>query len=333
MAINEKKSLDDIRALLDELTKITPESLVRTKELGEAHDFRAGIKTFKQLLQLFKTLKEANLNEVPGFVLSDVQNSLSGARHIFNLIKQFNPKIGGAIRNRDNLIIEVERFYKEQLQDIQSVISLSGAFNFQILVNRAREGIDEINKVREDIKKESQSSLSKAKEIVDKMRDAAAITGVAAHAVHFREEAVSHHRRGRYWLWATIVLALLTLGFGFYIARYYTINILTTTQAIQIGISKLVIFSIFYFGVLWSGKMYRAHQHNNVVNQHRQNALKTFETFVIAASDSQTKDAVLVQATQSIFSPQLTGFITKESEPSASPKLVEIVRNITGTAK
>jgi hypothetical protein len=43
-----------------------------------------------------------------------------------------------------------------------------------------------------------------------------------------------------------------------------------------------------------------------VVDQHRQNALSTFETFMKAASDEQMKNAVLLQATQAILTPQAT---------------------------
>jgi len=333
--MNEKKILDGIRDLIDELTKITLESLVRTKELGEVHDFRAGTKTFKQLIQLFNTLKEANLNEVPGFILHELLNSLDTAKHIFGKIKQFNPKIDGAIRNRDHLITEVERFYKEQLQNIQSVISLSGAFNFQILVKRAREGINEIQKMRTEAENERKSLLSESKEIMDKMHDAAATVGVAAHAIPFAKEALSHQKQGNRWLWATIILAILTLGFGAGNVWYYIIKTssLSSAQAIQVGISKLVVFGILYFGVVWCGRMYKAQRHNYVINQHRQNALKTFETFVKAASDEQTKNAVLIQATQSIFSPQYTGFVAKEPEPGASPKILEIIRGVFSSTK
>jgi len=63
------------------------------------------------------------------------------------------------------------------------------------------------------------------------------------------------------------------------------------------------------------------------VNQHRQNALSTFETFVKAAADDQTKGAVLLQATQAIFTPQVTGFIAQESDSGGPAQVLEIFRS------
>jgi hypothetical protein len=78
---------------------------------------------------------------------------------------------------------------------------------------------------------------------------------------------------------------------------------------------------------VWCGKSYRAYRHNAVVNRHRQNALATFEAFAKAASDAETKNAVLLQATQCIFSPQQTGYVSGEPE-TAMPQVLEIVRNV-----
>ena len=80
--------------------------------------------------------------------------------------------------------------------------------------------------------------------------------------------------------------------------------------------------------LVWTGRVYKAHRHNYVINKHRQNALRTFEAFVKAAKDEQTKSAVLLQATQCIFSPQPTGYLTHEAEPSGSPQILEIIRSM-----
>ena len=79
--------------------------------------------------------------------------------------------------------------------------------------------------------------------------------------------------------------------------------------------------------------MCKAQLHNYVVNKHRQNALSTFETFVKSTDDNDTKNAVLIQATRSIFSPQHTGFSAQEGESSTSPAIHEIIRNVIGSSK
>ena len=82
-----------------------------------------------------------------------------------------------------------------------------------------------------------------------------------------------------------------------------------------------------------AAKIYRAYRHNCTINTHRQNALMTFEMFTNAAKDEQTKNAVLLQATQSIFSPQPTGYLSGDSEQGSNPQILEIIKNIGSGGK
>ena len=95
---------------------------------------------------------------------------------------------------------------------------------------------------------------------------------------------------------------------------------------VQLALAKVIAFSILFSAVLWAGRIYRAHRHNYVVNKHRQNALSTFEAFAKASEDTPTKNAVLLQATQCIFSPQSTGYLPQEKEAEGSTQILEIIR-------
>jgi len=103
---------------------------------------------------------------------------------------------------------------------------------------------------------------------------------------------------------------------------------ISTAQTVQLAIAKIVVFGALYFALVWAGRVYRAESFNLVVNQHRQNALSTFETFVKATSDEHTKNAVLLHATQSIFSHQPSGFTQHYQDATPSPQVLEIVRGI-----
>jgi hypothetical protein len=103
---------------------------------------------------------------------------------------------------------------------------------------------------------------------------------------------------------------------------------MTVAQSIQLGVAKLFLFSLLVGGIIWCGRNYRAHRHTYVVNKHRQNAPSTFDTFINSAQDQQTKSAVLLQATQAIFAPHSTGYISQEGESGGLPQVFEIVRNI-----
>ncbi len=63
-----------------------------------------------------------------------------------------------------------------------------------------------------------------------------------------------------------------------------------------------------------------------MVNRHRQNALSTFEAFVKAASDDDTKNAVLLRATEAIFSLAPSGYVERQSEGQMTPQVIEVLR-------
>jgi len=73
--------------------------------------------------------------------------------------------------------------------------------------------------------------------------------------------------------------------------------------------------------------------HNMIVNRHRQTALTTFQTFVDSTVDAGTRNSVLVQSTQAIFSPQPSGFLKTETEMPQVNQVTEIVRSIAGADK
>jgi len=172
---------------------------------------------------------------------------------------------------------------------------------------------------------------------LEKVRRAAAEVGVSQHATHFKEAANDHARKSIYWLCATLLAAAITVGWG--IATFFIHplgsppnNPPTTAQVIQFSLAKLIILSSLYYALVWCARNYRAQRHNFIVNKHRQNALSTFETFVKAAQDDpETKNAVLLQATQSIFSAQPSGYIRDESESESPNKIIEILRTIGST--
>lgn len=91
------------------------------------------------------------------------------------------------------------------------------------------------------------------------------------------------------------------------------------------SIPRLIVLFVLTFGLIWSAKNYTAASHNLVVNRHRKNALASFQAFIEGASSPETKDAVLMQATHAIFSPQDSGFAKGET-PNPASQVVEVFR-------
>jgi hypothetical protein len=65
------------------------------------------------------------------------------------------------------------------------------------------------------------------------------------------------------------------------------------------------------------------------VNQHRAAALETLGLFRDAATDLDTKNAVLLRTTEAIFQHRSTGHETTESESSpGATTILEVLRNV-----
>lgn len=176
-----------------------------------------------------------------------------------------------------------------------------------------------------------QSEIDSARAITEALRGMAKEAGVSQHAGYFKTEANAHAGAALKWLWGTIVMGVVTLGvsIGFLWLYWKVGNDLDAAKALQFTVSKVLVLSVLLTSTIWASRIYRAHQHNQVVNRHRQHALSTFRTFAEASGSPSIRDAVLLQATQCIFSPQSTGYVHGEPESDGPSKILEIVREST----
>jgi hypothetical protein len=244
------------------------------------------------------------------------------------------------------LVKEIKDSYGTYFREIIPIVAYSATTSDERdrLKAEARLNLDHLKMQAENQAKQFEASLAEElqkvstlrdeiEQIVDKAKQAAQQVGVVQHAIHFKEEADHYAKAAKRWLWVTGLLGLITLVLAAISIILYFGDLpnWNTTQGIQLAISKVIIFSVLFFGLISSSRIYRSHSHNYVINKHRQNALSTFEAFAKSAADDQTKSAVLLQTTQCIFSPQHTGYISQESDSSSYSPIVEIIRGIAGS--
>jgi uncharacterized membrane protein YhaH (DUF805 family) len=171
----------------------------------------------------------------------------------------------------------------------------------------------------EEIKINAESDL-------EAIKKAAGNVAVKQYATVFEQESNYHSIQGRNWLIATILILVATAVTGIFLAKW-TIEFNESTSAqIQFTLTKIIVLAVLFYAISICTKNFRAHKHNSILNKHRQNSLQTFEAFIAAATDEQTKNAVLLQTTQSIFSNQQTGYSTGESDGEVPSKIIEIIK-------
>jgi hypothetical protein len=188
--------------------------------------------------------------------------------------------------------------------------------------------------IEEDIqrtKEKAQSANREIEAILENAREAASMYGAAQHAIHFKGEAEEHRKSSRYWLAAAVAMGAIGICYSLWSFRQnqtiFSQGAATWWPHLAYITSRLLVLSVVFFGMGWSAKIYRAHKHNETVNRHRQNALRTFETFAAATKEPATKDAVLLAATKSIFEAQSSGYLAGEPEKVPSGTVIEILKS------
>jgi len=333
----ENKERELLKKALDSLMAIKPEDLVRTNELGQQLDFSNGVPYFRRTLKLYSDLAKTDLSQVPFRVMNQIKTKAESALTTLERIRTFSPaKEASPFQVRDALIVEIRDRYDDEYQNITPVTAylIRMGTDFEELERRAREHFSNMARVTSEEQEKQRASTQEMQETLDKVKRAAAEVGVAQHAIHFREATRDHERGGRVWLAVAAAFALCALVYSLWSFRLglqlKADDMVPWWPHLKYVASRLLVLSILLFGMAWSAKNYRSQMHNSIVNRHRQNALSTFETFVKAATDKETKDAVLLQATKSIFEGQSSGYLSSDSEQLPSNLIVEVLRRATG---
>lgn len=328
--VDEKREV--LQKNLDELLEFTPEKLARD-DLGESLSFAEAREVIEGTLQLFRQLNNANLIEVPYQTLQKFDEYTQDAIQKLTQIEEFSLEkhSQNPLQARNKIVTQLYQSYAEYFDYISPRLAFleRGEADVETLTKQAQASAEEMEKLRAKHASELQAFRADAEQILESLRGAAAEGGVSQHAGHFKQEADDHKKQGKFWLKVTTRLAAVTALLAAGVAGWYLWGDvpLTTEQMVQVGIAKLVFFSVLYFGIVWSARNFRSQQHNFVVNKHRQNALGTFQAFAKAASDETTKNAVLLRATEAIFNPGISGYVSGEGDKSGSPQIFEILRS------
>ena len=297
--------------------------------------FRDGIPVLKRSFDILLRAASVDLGAVPAEFLRELNSRLNVALQRTDAIRAFNSGTQGP-RDRDSLINSWAGDYRADYDAAARCLAAAPIkipdFSIQEkqIANRL-SALETIEKKFDDLKANAGLEIAT---VLRAAREAAAGTGIAQHAQHFEDEAKRHNWAAIGWLTASLAMAATTALFGYWIADHYAnaAGDLSPGRSIQLGIARLFIFSILYTATVWYGRNYKAHKHNQVVNRHRQHALRTFEAFNAAAgADAATKNAVLLQTTAAIFSAAATGFSNEDSETTSQPKIIELIKSVSST--
>lgn len=311
---------------LDAIIAIRPKELALRPDLGSLN-FSAIIPSIEAAQAFAISAKTLNYEFIPKGRYKTFNVIARDLLKTFEPINAFQITDPNAPQKRDEIQSQIENKINEMLE-VGSQIAGMGILGSADYSKRERE----LSQTLEGMLNQISDASKKAQEGLSAIQNAAAKAGVSKEATHFAEQAKEHEDASAKWLKATVALVIIMIVWGGVALWYLTLTKdASTAEIVQAAIGKLIILSGLYYGLVWCARNYRASLHNYVVNKHRQNSLTTFETFVQAAGkDEAIKNAILLQATTSIFSSQASGYTQTDPDPDQPSKIIEITKLATG---
>ena len=261
-------------------------------------------------------------------------------REDIRFIPQGNrPQLSGALRRIQDLFQYIESTPASTLVQNNDIPSRTQQtwYSFQVelawffaVTGLRPEDQRQLDSIQLMVKEKSAHIEAQAKEasnLLASMRAASAEAGVSQHAEVFDRAVTEHGASKKGWLWTTVALAGAALGYGFWLMLNPPMadNLEGIIPAVT---ARLLVFGVLSYGLVWSARMFRAQEHNYIINKHRRDALLTFRTFVDGTDDSATKNLVLLQTTQSIFSHRPSGYGQQDPDSAPRSHMLELTRNI-----
>lgn len=318
--------------------------------------FEAAASDLDRLYNTMSHLKLLPIQYVPVHDGNDIHKFASEVATQLNAIDAFDIKVSNAPQRRDNIIkqlnVSTDRlisaavpwilFLMHQHEGVtesvealvQSVTVANGhiaSANSELESAKQKIENDRVE-LFEQSKIEMRQKVDEADEILTQAREMVAEKGATVFTKEFSEESEHQTQSAQKWLAATATFGTVSLLTALAM-WYFAEPVSDITQLIQTFGSKMAILVVLFTATIWCGRIYRALMHQSTVNKHRALGLQTFQAFSRAASDAQTKDAVLLETTRTIFSTGSTGYL--ESNAGGSDKdvrVVEMVRSPVASA-
>jgi hypothetical protein len=302
---------------------------LKRSDLGPL-SFDAFSEKVTRTLDLYRSLLDCDLSNVSFAKLSEITSAGNAAKTILENIRLFEVTQQNPSGERQHIIQRLLDQWEIDFAAVTPVLAYAtkSSADFQRLEREARGTLSELNTSKSTFKVQTDGILGQMSTALVQVQDAAKKAGVSKHTVHFKVEANTAKLVAIAWLSVAVALAVAIVCYVVFHVEP-TLAMLINPTAIELvkeSLPRLLVFFVLSFGMIWAAKNVSASTHNFVVNRHRQNALASFETFVEGASGKEVKDAVLIQATSAIFSPQDTGY-AKGELPHPVSQVFEVLKS------
>ena len=322
----EEATIKPLQDLIGNILKYDIETLVSRDNWGEIN-FESARQDLERIFSLTGNLSVLPLGHLTDAAVAEIIKVLTEALGVIETLDNFVITTGQPALDRDQIVSEIhghaDSYYSIASQwvpflayqqedvaaDIQAInSSMSEAFQ---IVESGRTTIDE--------------KVLEIDDIVTKTREASAGAGAAVFTKDFNTESSNLKGSAKIWLWVTGGLATITIVFAVGL-WWLSEPVDNPWQAAQRFGARVIILVVLFTATLWCGRIYKALMHQSTNNRHRALSLQTFQAFSAAASEDPTRDAVLLEATRTIFTLSASGYIDSPSTQDGTTRIVEMAK-------
>ncbi|MCR9096306.1 MAG: hypothetical protein NXI30_18930 [bacterium] len=311
---------EEARASLIRIQQFDPESLPRENVLGSSFHFRDAVAPARRLIELYERLAPSALDDLPLQQLQQIRDQANQDYQRIDEILEFDPKEANATALHQQCVNNLIGAYQPTFALLHPFISYSlhKTADFNRLEGEARATLQAIRDQADEITQALEKDKVAAEQVLQDVRKVAAERGVTQQAIYFQESADKHDERSDEWQTRTVRVAM---GLGLYafatlfFHKWEWLAPTDTYQAIQMAVSKILVFATISYMLYLCAKNMLSHKHNAIVDRHRQNALMTYKAIVEAAGETPNREVILVQAAACIFGPQGTGYAQDSAPP------------------
>lgn len=337
--------IDLLRKL--DLDEIDLEELKRSNLSGSGLSFESVHPDLLVVYEMFReilTSAREDLVNLPHAEVKNVKNHLQRFHEKTQKIRDFAINVENPSETHANLLLEIFKFCgsvksplsqtiaylkSKQVEQLESQINATVADaekNFSAEVNRSKE----INDAAEAKEADRQKEFNRLKL---ELENQLAKKSISSYEKIFADQGDEHQKGARLWLITTGALTLVFgLIFWLLIKDLVPADLVPKESQVPMILQNLFtkgfFLSLIYLLLHRSIKNYTAEKHLEIVNRHRQNALATFEAFTEAAGENrETRDAVLLAATDAIFDANQSGYLSvKTSRSDSAGPIQQVVR-------
>jgi hypothetical protein len=332
-----QKQIESARTSLKRIQEFQSSSLPRVERLGEDFNFSLAVPLADRLIGLFLQFPEQYLEDLPPNHFNVIRSQADATFSYFDQILKFDAKAPEAYNSRQGLLTSLENHYETVFNAMAPLIAYGGTRlrDFSTIDAEARAAVQAAKDTADQAATELKTQHEEAKKLLDDVRRIAAEQGVSQQSVYFKGESETHETAAETWRWRTMYLAIALGTFAalsIFIHKWSVLSPANNYEAIQLTLSKILIFGVIGFMLVLSARNFLASKHNAIVNRHRYNALLTFNALADAAGSPDRRDIVLTYAASCIYAPQDTGFSKGGERTEMIPNVIQMLPKIGSSA-